>query len=169
MLPRPQLSFPSSLFESMERNLRAIRPELDFSPGVELKRSGDDLELSLELPGIDPQKDVELRLQGNQLVISGERRREKSEKGYTEFSYGSFSRSLELPTGITEEHISADYEAGVLRIKVQGALGNDRGARSIPITVGSETSPERLEMREKESGVVADSTVADSGSSTAEG
>lgn len=168
ILTRPQLGFPGSLFESMERNLRALRPELNFAPVAELKRSGDDLEFALELPGLDPKEDVQLRLQGNRLVISGERKREKSENGYTEFSYGSFSRSIELPSGITEEHIDASYDAGVLRVKIQGALGDEQGSRSIPIAVNSEAKPEELEMREKEGGGAAESSAADSGTSAAE-
>lgn len=168
ILTRPQLGFPSSLFESMERNLRALRPELNFAPVVELKRTDDDLEIALELPGIDPKQDVQLQLQGNRLVISGEKKREKSENGYTEFSYGSFSRSVELPSGITEDHIAASYDAGVLRITIQGALGDEQGTRAIPISVRSEEKPEELKMREKESGGAAESDAAASGTSAAE-
>lgn len=168
ILARPQLGFPGSLFESMERNLRALRPELNFAPVAELKRSGDDLEVALELPGIDPKEDVQLRLQGNRLVVSGERKREKSENGYTEFSYGIFSRSIELPSGITEEHIAASYDAGVLRVNIQGALGDEQGARNIPIAVSSKGEQEKLEMREKEGGGAAESVAADSGTAATE-
>lgn len=168
MLSRQQLGFPGSLFEGMERGLRAMRPELNFSPTAEIKHDGEELELALELPGIDPQEDVRLRIQGNRLIISGEKRRERSENGYTEFSYGSFSRSIELPSGVTEDHISASYDAGVLRVRIQGALGDNRGSRTIPISVNSDAEKSKQpNLEEKESGGAADS-VADSGTSAAQ-
>lgn len=167
MLPRQQLGFPGSLFEGMERGLRAMRPELNFSPTAEIKHDGEDLELALELPGIDPKEDVKLRIQGNRLLISGEKRRERSENGYTEFSYGSFSRSIELPSGITEEHISASYDAGVLRVRIQGALGDNRGARDIPISVATAESREELGVEKGKSGGAAD-PAADSGTPAAQ-
>jgi HSP20 family protein len=75
-----------------------------------------------ELPGIDPDKDVRLTVSGGMLRIDAERRIEETtqEKGYTrhEMRYGSFTRSLPLAEGATEDDITASYKDGVLEIRV---------------------------------------------------
>ncbi|HLN70787.1 MAG TPA: Hsp20/alpha crystallin family protein, partial [Streptosporangiaceae bacterium] len=75
-----------------------------------------------DLPGIDPDKDVELTVSDRMLHIEAERREEekREEKGYVrrEVRYGSLSRSLPLPEGITGADITATYEAGVLEIRI---------------------------------------------------
>jgi len=134
-MPRERLGLGASFFDSLERNIRSLRPEFDFSPMVELRREGDDLSIAVELPGLDPDRDVKLELRDNRLVIRGERQQKKSEKGYTEFSYGSFSRTVALHPGVTEDQISASYESGVLHVRVAGAYQDRVTALSIPISI----------------------------------
>lgn len=73
-------------------------------------------------PGIDPDKDLELTVSHGMLHIEAEPReeREREEKGYLrrELRYGSLSRSLPLPEGVTGDDITATYEAGVLEVRV---------------------------------------------------
>jgi HSP20 family protein len=75
-----------------------------------------------ELPGIDPDKDVELTMSDGMLHIKAERREEEKteEKGYArrELRYGSFTRSLPLPEGVTEADVVASYKDGILEICV---------------------------------------------------
>ena len=75
-----------------------------------------------DLPGIDPDKDVELTVSGGMLHIEAERREEekREEKGYMrqEVRCGSLSRSLPLPAGVTEAGITATYRADVLEIRI---------------------------------------------------
>lgn len=75
-----------------------------------------------ELPGIDPDRDVHLTVTGGMLRIDAERRvEEKTEdKGFTrhEMRYGSFTRTLPLAEGATEDDIRASYKDGVLEIRV---------------------------------------------------
>lgn len=75
-----------------------------------------------ELPGIDPDKDVELTVTDGMLRIAAERREEEKteEKGYLhhELRCGSFTRTLPLPEGISEADIKADYKDGILEIRV---------------------------------------------------
>lgn len=71
-----------------------------------------------ELPGIDPEKDVEVTVEGDLLVIHGERREETKEKGHHEFHYGSFRRSVSLPPGAKAEDVTASYTDGVLEVRV---------------------------------------------------
>ena len=75
-----------------------------------------------DLPGIDPDKDVELTVSDGILHIEAERREEerREEKGYVrqELRYGSLSRTLPLPEGVTGADITATYKAGVLEIRI---------------------------------------------------
>ena len=89
---------------------------------VEVSREDGTLVVRADLPGIDPDKDVELTIAGGMLHIEAERREEEKheEKGYLrqELRYGSLSRSLPLPEGVTEADIAATYKDGVLEIRI---------------------------------------------------
>jgi HSP20 family protein len=89
---------------------------------VEEFREDGTLVIRADLPGIDPDKDVELTVTDGILHIEAERREEEKheEKGYVrqELRYGSLSRSLPLPEGATEADITATYKAGVLEIRI---------------------------------------------------
>ena len=67
-------------------------------------------------------KDVELNVADNLLTIRGEKKNEREEKNkdyhLVERSYGSFSRSVELPPGVKVEDISAEIANGVLKVTV---------------------------------------------------
>lgn len=71
-----------------------------------------------EMPGIDPDKDVEIMVDGDVLTIRGERREEQREKGLRELHYGSFTRSVTLPPHARTDEITASYADGVLQVVV---------------------------------------------------
>ncbi|MGQ0432165.1 MAG: Hsp20/alpha crystallin family protein [Microthrixaceae bacterium] len=85
-------------------------------------RENGSLVVRAELPGIDPDKDVELTVSGGMLCIEAERREEEKseEKGYLrhELRVGSFSRVLPLPKDVSEADIEATYKDGILEIRV---------------------------------------------------
>jgi len=89
---------------------------------VEEYREDGTLVIRADLPGIDPDADVELTVSDGMLHIEAERREEekKEGKGYVrrELRYGSLSRSLPLPEGVTEADIAATYKDGVLEVRV---------------------------------------------------
>jgi HSP20 family protein len=74
--------------------------------------------LRAELPGIDPAKDVDITVRDGQLTIKAERSEKKESKGRSEFSYGSFTRSVTLPAGANEDDIKATYDKGILTVDV---------------------------------------------------
>lgn len=74
--------------------------------------------LRAELPGIDPAEDVDITVRDGQLTIKAERSEKKETKGRSEFSYGSFTRSVTLPAGANEEDIKASYDKGILTVDV---------------------------------------------------
>ena len=75
-----------------------------------------------DLPGIDPENDVELTVADGMLRIEAERREEekKADKGYLrqELRYGSLTRTLPLPEGVTGSDVKATYKAGILEIRI---------------------------------------------------
>lgn len=85
-------------------------------------RDNGTLVIRAELPGIDPDKDVELTVDNGMLTIEAERHEDKKveEKGYLcrEMRHGSFTRTLPLPTKVTEADIKASYKDGILEIRV---------------------------------------------------
>ncbi|BAX94020.1 Hsp20/alpha crystallin family protein [Mycobacterium shigaense] len=74
--------------------------------------------LRAELPGIDPAKDVDITVRDGELTIKAERTEKKQTNGRSEFAYGSFTRSISLPTGADEDDINASYEKGILTVDV---------------------------------------------------
>jgi len=80
------------------------------------------LVIHAELPGIDPDKDVELTIGDSALYIRAERRQEtkRDEEGYyrSDLRYGSFTRTVALPVGVKEEDITATYKDGILEIRI---------------------------------------------------
>jgi HSP20 family protein len=89
---------------------------------VEEFRDDGTLVIHADLPGIDPEKDVELTVADGMLHIEAERHEEekREEKGYVrqELRYGALSRSLPLPEGVTAADITATYKAGVLEVRI---------------------------------------------------
>lgn len=71
-----------------------------------------------ELPGMDPEKDIELDVSNDTLTIRGERREEHKDKHHHELHYGSFYRSVHLPVGVKAEDVKATYNDGVLEVRV---------------------------------------------------
>lgn len=75
-----------------------------------------------EIPGIDPDKDVEITVADGRLNIRAERRESEEHKEdgryHTEFRYGAYRRSFQLPPGAKSEEINATYDDGILNIRV---------------------------------------------------
>lgn len=85
---------------------------------IEDVREDDRHVVRAELPGIDPERDVEITVAGGMLRISGERREGISDKGRSEFHYRAFFRSVPLPKGADDTQIDAGYHDGILEVTV---------------------------------------------------
>ena len=105
-------------------------------PPVDVFAREGELVVRAELPGIDPENDVEITLQEGILRTRGERKHESSGNGYSETSYGTFERAVRLPEGVEADEIRASYEHGILEVVVPKAAELTEGKR-IPIQVGS--------------------------------
>jgi HSP20 family molecular chaperone IbpA len=121
----------------------ATRPA-GFTPAAEVTRDGEDAVVRVELPGLDAGKDISVEVDRGHLVVSGERRDERTEErdGHRlrEVRYGSFRRSFTLPTHVTAEAVSASYDAGVLSVRVAGAYPGTE-TRRIAVTSGAQDAP----------------------------
>src|SRR3974390_2826240 len=97
----------------------ARTPEL--MPSMDVTETDKEIEITAELPGLE-EKDVQVNVADNVLTIKGEKKSEKGEKdkNYRVFerSYGSFSRTLDLPAGINPDTIKASLSNGVLKVTV---------------------------------------------------
>jgi HSP20 family protein len=96
-------------------------PTRELTPRMNIVESDKVIEITAELPGLE-EKDVEVNLADGVLTISGEKKAEKHEndKNYRLFerSYGSFSRSLQLPDGVDADAITASISNGLLTVTV---------------------------------------------------
>lgn len=156
-LSRPRIGFPNSLFENMEKSLRLMRSDTVFSPNTEVKSDGKDLEMSIELPGLEPE-DINIQLENGRLIVSGTRTKEENSDGYSEFSYGRFSRFIEVSPEVNEDQITANYEAGVLKIKVENAFKTLDRSKSIPISITPRESDTKELQENKEEKTSGEST-----------
>jgi HSP20 family protein len=90
-------------------------------PAVDAWETENELVYAFDLPGI-PEDKIAVEFDDGSLTVSGERDRvaETKEDGFYRFErrVGSFSRTVGLPQGVTDEDVSADYRDGVLEIKV---------------------------------------------------
>jgi HSP20 family protein len=90
-----------------------------FGPRLDMSETENEYSLRFELPGIRSE-DVDIRVSGNVLTLSGEKKHEhESRRGgatYSECSFGSFSRSVTLPTTVDADKVDASYKDGVLTV-----------------------------------------------------
>ncbi len=88
-------------------------------PSFEVSESDEEFCVKAELPGMD-EKDIEVSLEGRELSVRGEKKREHEDKHrdyyVSEVSYGEFSRSIQLPEGIDRDKVKAEFKKGVLTL-----------------------------------------------------
>jgi HSP20 family protein len=102
----------------------------------------DALEVTVEVAGVD-EKDINVSLDGNQLVISGEKKEEtkKDEKDWhiVERSYGSFYRSMSLPFKPEDRAVEAHLDKGVLHVNIKKPSEVVKSVKAIEIKPGAPT------------------------------
>lgn len=110
-----------------------------WTPAMDVFDAEDAVVLKAELPGLSPD-DVEIEVDDNVLTVKGERRfQDTVEEGRyyrLERAYGQFSRSLTLPQGVKADEITADFDNGVLHVRVPKA--DEVKPRKIPVGSGAQ-------------------------------
>ena len=116
---------------------------------MDVVENDDEYQVKASLPGINPD-DLEITYNNNILTIKGEVKEEKEEEQrryhLRERRYGSFSRSISLPSSVNADSISAAYEAGVLTLH----LPKVEEAKPRRIQVQKGEAPKMIEGRVKE-------------------
>ena len=114
-----------------------------FAPAVDVYEDEHNVTLKIEVPGIE-EKDIDVRIENNTLTVRGERKFEKDEKEENylrvERQYGSFTRTFTLPNTVETENVSANYDKGVLKIKL--AKRAEAKPKQIKVNIGSERALE---------------------------
>ena len=114
-----------------------------FVPAVDVYEDEQNLTLNLEVPGMD-EKDIDIRLENNQLTVRGERRFENEQKEENfhriERRYGTFFRSFTLPSTVDSEHINAGYSNGILKLEL--SKKPEAQPKQIKVNVGGQKKEE---------------------------
>jgi HSP20 family protein len=117
-------------YDALEKQIKG------FSPRMDVVEDDQQITITAELPGMD-ENEINLGLKDNNLIITGTKKSEKTEKGKTyyrsERSYGSFKRMVALPDSIDADRISAEFKKGVLKIHVPKLPEIERKAKRIEI------------------------------------
>jgi HSP20 family protein len=114
------------LFEDsfVQPRLGWIAPSGAASLALDVYETNDNVVVKAALPGVKPDE-VEVTITGNTLTISGESKEENEvkEANYIrkESRYGTFSRSVTLPSGLKADKADATFENGVLTLKIPKA------------------------------------------------
>lgn len=96
------------------------------SPGdplrLEVRETDEQFVVRAEIPGLDP-KDLDIQLQNDVLMLSGEKREEARDEretyAYSERRYGAFRRAVRLSTPVDPERVTAEHENGVVTIRLE--------------------------------------------------
>jgi HSP20 family protein len=96
-------------------------PASSWTPDLEVADTGKEIVVKVEVPGLGPE-DIDVRVTGNTLTLSGEKKEESEEKreGYyrSERRFGSFYRTVPLPAGAKSDAVTADYDKGILTVRI---------------------------------------------------
>ncbi len=110
----------SDIDHTMRRNEQPDEWVAHRSPAVEQFRTERHFVVRFEIPGIDPIKDVDVEVADGILRIRAERSEPYEWNGardvVSEFRYGTLTRAVELPTDVSNHHVSASYRDGVLDV-----------------------------------------------------
>jgi HSP20 family protein len=91
------------------------------APALDVYEDKDDIVIKAELPGLE-KGDIEVNMTDHTLTIKGEKKKEeevKEENYYrSERSYGSFTRTLQLPTDVQADKVKASFKNGVLEVRL---------------------------------------------------
>lgn len=113
-------------FDALVRRSFGQARQTAFVPAADVTKDGDDVVVTLALPGVDVDNDVDIEVTEGRLAITGRRgsKQESEQNGVLvrEISSGRFRRVFGLPKGVTAENVEADYDQGLLTVRVHQAV-----------------------------------------------
>jgi len=140
MLQKEMNSLFDSFFRGFEVAPRKFAADFgDFTPSVDVKENDKEFIIKAELPGVE-EKDVEVTVTNDSVMIKGEKKEEKEDKDknyyYMERSYGSFSRVIPLEVEIEANKAEARFKNGVLEVKIPKSQTAKAKGTKVPIKAG---------------------------------
>ena len=118
------------------KDLRGLSDKAFWSPAVDIIDKKDRIIVKAEIPGVE-KKDISLKVEDDTLSVCGESRQEdevkKEDYYYSERVYGSFSRSIKLPSSVDREKASAKFKKGVLTVELPKRAEKGKSEAAIKI------------------------------------
>lgn len=136
-------------FDQLFNSLSTVsRPRLDgetvFVPAVETGWTDEALNLRFVIPGVT-EKDLRLTVQGNQLIVQGERKAPenfaKNGNAFWQVAYGKFERAVDLPNGLDVDKLRAHLHDGFLDVQIP--VSEAMRPRNVQIQIGT-SEPRQL-------------------------
>ena len=120
--------FPFSMMDDLFEERFSPMMRSGFDAQLDLSETENEFEVNVDLPGVAPDE-VDIRIDKNTLTITGERVSEKESDPDAEFHRiervsGKFCRTVVLPGPVDEEGASAEFDSGVLKVKIPKAAGS---------------------------------------------
>jgi len=109
-------------------------PDTELTMRVEEFIDDGTCVLRAEIPGVNPDEDIDVSVDDRMISISAQRTESHIEGKRSEFRYGKFARHLTLPQGALPDRIKATYERGVLEVRIP-LEEESRPSTHVPITV----------------------------------
>lgn len=101
---------------------RLVREPYAFRPSIDVVKTDGQLVLTAELPGMTAD-DVDVALEGDILTVKGQKTDERETEGddryIRERTFGSFQRQITVPSGVTPDEIEANFDHGVLTVRIE--------------------------------------------------
>lgn len=124
------------LFEDFFGPQKSLDLTETFTPRINLRETEKEFEVFAELPGIDD-KDVDISLVEDSLIIKGERKSEKSadseDQWYLESHFGQFERAVHIPSEVEREKVHANFKNGVLKVTLPKAAEAQNRVQKIKV------------------------------------
>ena len=118
--------FREGIGEGFDRLLAPVR---GYGPTLDVTEDDQHVTVTADVPGVEA-ADIDVRVVGDLLTISGEKKEEREEKRggiwHTERRFGSFQRAVRLPGEVDPDKVEANYRNGVLTVKMERAPGTVR-------------------------------------------
>jgi len=117
--PHDPFAMMNEIMNSMWNEAPSMK---EFAPSIEVKETKNDYSVIAELPGMS-KEDIDVSFENNILYLRGEKKSQRENKEdekihYTERFYGSFMRAIPFGDEIDASKIEADYNSGVLSVKL---------------------------------------------------
>lgn len=122
-----------------------------FVPAADVAKDGNDVVVTLALPGVDVAKDVDIEVTDGKLAVTGRNTSgaDTASSGggvlFREIRSGEFRREFTLPRGVTADRVEADYDKGLLKVRVREVVQQPAAPAKIKVRTAAAELPQPTE------------------------